>query len=279
VEPLAEPVEDADVEGVGVTLEPPAAPELDYQRVPVGVALQGSTLTIELPWDFPDEVVVYALAGVHDPFNPTGWRPLATTPSPWAFSGGEQVVPVIDLIAPDQETQDAALKSGILPLPAVAAGDAGLLWLLLMALGLVVATTGLVLRRRVPAPVTRQLRTGLPPEPVDEALVPAPKRLQPVQLAAASVASDASAASAVVAESTEPVTERAPDAVPEREQSSLRVVESDRPDGVGAELHSDGEVLVQDPDDAATPAVGEADTAPALSGISAFDSYVLSEVL
>src|SRR5690606_40396130 len=68
------------------------------------------------------------------PYTTLFRSPLATTPSPWAFSGGEQVVPVIDLIAPDQETQDAALKSGILPLPAVAAGDAGLLWLLLMAL-------------------------------------------------------------------------------------------------------------------------------------------------
>ncbi|HET8985259.1 MAG TPA: glucodextranase DOMON-like domain-containing protein, partial [Trueperaceae bacterium] len=134
---------------------------LDYERVPVGVQLDGATLTVEMPWDFPGEVTVFALTGVHDPFNPTGWRPLADAPSPWAYSGGDQVVPVIDLLAPDQEAQERALRTGVLPLPAVPARDAGTVWLVLMAVGVLVAVTGLVLRRRVPSAPGRQLRTGL----------------------------------------------------------------------------------------------------------------------
>src|SRR5690606_2244610 len=126
---------------------------------------EGTTIHVELPWTLPEMTVVYALTGVHDPFNPTGWRPLAVSPSPWAYSGGEQTVPVIDLLAPDQDTQVRALRTGVLPQPSVPARDLGVLWLVLMGIGVAVAVTGLLLRRSVPAPVRQERRTGLPPDP------------------------------------------------------------------------------------------------------------------
>lgn len=163
-------------------------------EVPVGFTLDGTTMVIDLPWSLPAETVPYAASGVHDPFNPTGWRPLADRPSPWAYSGGEQVTPVIDLLAPTFDDQVRALRTGVLARPRTPSRAAGALWLVLMALGVAVAGFGLWLRRygparseatpRMSAPsATRSaalagsrssarpapgggLRTGLPPEPV-----------------------------------------------------------------------------------------------------------------
>lgn len=144
-----------------------AGPEQEslFDSVPVAVFIDGATIVIELPWALPESTVMYALTGVHDPFNPSGWRPLAATPSPWAYSGGEQVVPVIDLLAPDQDAQVRALRTGVLPQPSVPAGSTGVLWLVFMGVGVAVALAGLLLRRRVPAPAIRGRTTGLPPDP------------------------------------------------------------------------------------------------------------------
>lgn len=299
--PEGEPAAAEGSRDLGADAEPEAlsAPPEDLQRVPVGVSLQGSMLTIALPWGFPDEVVAYALSGVHDPFNPTGWRPLADAPSPWAYSGGEQVVPVIDLVAPDQATQERALRTGVLPLPAVAVRDAGTLWLLLMALGVLVAAAGLMLRRRVAAPaagpgrqpVTRsalrpageRLRTGLPPAPVSEARSPTPERASSEPLAATDASTD------------EPVVRERP-----------RVVVTDDPAAEGAETADSATTSVGSEGPTAATVAPEAlptdrthrsdqppqhhqalqahkaeptDAEPASSSISAFDSYVLSEAL
>ena len=149
--------------GADAATEPVAPDDADgadtkeYDTVPVVASVSGSTLTVELPWVVPESTVVYALTGVHDPFNPTGWRPLADGPSPWAYSGGEQVVPVIDILAPDQDTQARALRTGILPRPTLPVRESGVVWLALMGAGVALAITGLVLRRRVPAPARERL--------------------------------------------------------------------------------------------------------------------------
>ena len=110
---------------------------------------------------------MYAVTGVYDPFSSDGWRALASSPSPWAFSGGEQLVPVIDVLAVDQETQVQALRTGVLPRPQRTAST-GTVWLVLMGVGVALAVTGLVLRRRV-APAQRSGRPyGLPPEEPEE---------------------------------------------------------------------------------------------------------------
>ena len=191
----AAPVEPADAteaaEAVVEPAEADAEPGPDtLGRVPLTISRDGSTLSVRLPWVVEDRFEVYAMTGVYDPFTPTGWRPLSTTPSPWAFSGSEQVVPVVDLLAPDAATQERALRSGVLPRPETPAGSTSW-WLLLMALGVALAGAGLWFRRRVqpqrveaavPAPETDEEATsdsvaetdeGLPSDPVaDTASVP-----------------------------------------------------------------------------------------------------------
>ena len=159
----AQPVDDAADDGPA----DPAAPQgplagepqtLAY--VPLAVARAGNTLSMTLPWTFDPEasVDIYAVTGVHDPFSPDGWRGVSQTSSPWAFSGGEQVVPVIDLLAPDSEAQAAALRSGVLPTPQRESGMTLPLspWLWLMVAGLALALFGLVLRGRVGAPAAKE---------------------------------------------------------------------------------------------------------------------------
>lgn len=132
--------------------------------VPLAVSRAGNALSMTLPWTFEPEapVDVYAVTGVHDPFSPDGWRGVSQTSSPWAFSGGQQVVPVIDLLAPDAEAQAAALRSGILPASEHARGMTLPLspWLWLMVAGLALALFGLVLRGRVGAPATKEAAGG-----------------------------------------------------------------------------------------------------------------------
>lgn len=135
-------------EGTAPDTEPQV---LDY--VPLPVVRSGNTLELSLPWTLDPEaaVDVYAMTGVHDPFSPSGWRQISPTASPWAFSGGDQLAPVIDLIAVDAAAQTAALRSGVLPRQDRAGELAALTspWLWLMLAGLGLALAGLVLRGRV----------------------------------------------------------------------------------------------------------------------------------
>ncbi|HZJ10983.1 MAG TPA: glucodextranase DOMON-like domain-containing protein [Trueperaceae bacterium] len=134
---------------------------------PLELTIDGNRLIVPLPWPLAEQTVVYAVSGVYDPFSNTSWRPLANTTSPWAYSGGDQVAPVIDVLAADQAVQLQALSTGVLPRPQ-RTGDSGLLWLLLMAAGVVIAGVGLWLRRQVKAePTTTGLPYGLPPEKIE----------------------------------------------------------------------------------------------------------------
>lgn len=126
----------------------------DLPRVPLQVLSIEDTLVVYLPFTLPDDIAVQALVGVYDPFSQTGWRPLASSPSPWAFAGdGKQVSPVIDLIAPSADAQRAALQSGVLPSTSHASTVLTVPWLWVMLAGVLVAIFGLVLRGRVRRPV------------------------------------------------------------------------------------------------------------------------------
>lgn len=115
---------------------------------PVTVTPDGDALRIATPFAAPERTPrVHALTGVYDAFDADAWRPLTRSPSPWAFSSETARFPVVDLLAEDDAAQQAALRSGVLPLgrsPEPAAP-----WLVLMVLGLVIAVAGLLLRSRV----------------------------------------------------------------------------------------------------------------------------------
>ena len=112
---------------------------------PVQVEVEDRRILVSTPFERPDVEGVYAVTGVYDPFTQDGWRPVASSPSPWAFSSATQRRPVVDVLARDLVAQTAAIRDGVLPLPRNRIG--GAMWMVLMALGLVVAGVGLLLRR------------------------------------------------------------------------------------------------------------------------------------
>lgn len=150
-----EPAADDAADGAGTALN----------LEPLTSWIDGNRLVVSLPFSLAeDDVQLYALTGVYDPFSTSSWRPLADSPSPWAYSGGEQLVPVIDVLAGDQEAQTRALRSGVLP-RSPRSVPIGVPWLVLMGLGVALALAGLWFRRRVPTPERQGLPYGLPPEP------------------------------------------------------------------------------------------------------------------
>jgi hypothetical protein len=125
------------------------------------VTLAADRLSIGTDIPVIDRPRLAALVGLYDPFQETGWRPLANQPNAWAFSAAEQVFPVLDILAIDEAAQTAALASGILPVTEASSPvESKTLWLLLMASGIGVAGTGLLLRSR-----TGRDRTVILPEP------------------------------------------------------------------------------------------------------------------
>ena len=161
-------------DGAADALVEAAASAAEPARLPLPLQVEGNTLVVGLPWLLPQGTAAYVLAGVYDPFSPSGWRPLAATPSPWAFSGEEQRVPVVDLFAQSQASQQRALRSGEIAETRGPAngGLGGTLWLILMIAGVLVAGYGLWQRSRgTPA---APLTTGLPREPLTTGLPPEP---------------------------------------------------------------------------------------------------------
>ncbi len=160
----------SELSGAGAEGEAPTAtiaPALqELVPVPLELFRRGNVLEMRLPWQLDPEATidVYAMVGVHDPFSPHGWRQLADSPSPWAFSGSEQVTPVIDLLAESAEVQSDALRRGVLPMPPREPGMSLPLspWLWLMIGGLALALLGLVMRGRVPGVATEA--TDVEPE-------------------------------------------------------------------------------------------------------------------
>ena len=146
------------------------APLDDGQAVewaPLEMALDGDVFVVSLPAEVPSDLDAYAMSGVYDAFSRDSWRLLASSPSPWSYSGTEQVVPVIDVIAGDHTTQMRALRAGVLPAPSRQAAD-GLPWLLLSMAGVLIAATGLWLRRLVGAAVVSPETAGAMGDPDPE---------------------------------------------------------------------------------------------------------------
>lgn len=215
--------------------EPAAEPEAalgELGRVPLAILRDGSTVSVRIPWPVGEHPEVYAMSGVYDPFTPTGWRPLAAAPSPWAFSGADQAVPVVDVLAPDADAQGSALRSAVLPRMRTRSALASP-WLLVMAVGLALAALGLWLRRKVapdaaveaperapdaaqegaaPVPEAEATPTPAPAPEADATPTPAPvpRPVAPVEEAARAEPS-ATAEPSVTAEAAEPTPEAPPD--------------------------------------------------------------------
>lgn len=116
---------------------------------------------------------VAAMTGLYSPFHESGWRPLESGPSPWAFSAEDRIFPVVDVLALDQEAQLAALSGGILPVTEVnTIENPNTVWFALMAGGIALAGIGLVLR-------------GLSRTPAASAPVPAAEAAEPEEEAVA----------------------------------------------------------------------------------------------
>jgi hypothetical protein len=168
----------------------------DRVLLPVDLRVVDGTVvaTTPLPAVDPESSTLFAIVGVYDPFSDSGWRDLSREPSPWAFSSASQAFPVVDLLAPNDEAQRRALQSGALPLNQAEPDRRGVPWLLMMALGVVVAVVGLGLRSRVaPTPVPAG---AAPDEPIAQLPV---RHLSEVERA---TATDARASEAATVEPT-----------------------------------------------------------------------------
>lgn len=128
---------------------PGAEEESPYDEFPVVIDRSERTLTVWTPFDAPERVQVYALVGLYDPFGATPWRPLASQPSPWAFSSPDDAIhPAVDLLAVSDAAQRAAIKTGTLPSPG--SPRQWSFWMVVMILGLLLALSGVALRVLLP---------------------------------------------------------------------------------------------------------------------------------
>ena len=114
--------------------------------------LDGRVVRIAWPTDPPGDARVYAISGVYDPFSPDGWRPLARTPSPWAFASEQDGPPVIDVLPGGVDVWERVRDDRMLVRDPKVTGAGGgptrWYWWVLMGLGLGIASGGLWWRSR-----------------------------------------------------------------------------------------------------------------------------------
>lgn len=137
-------------------------------RYGVTVSAEGDTITVSSGLERPQGFQLYGVVGSYTPFTDSGWQPISVAPSPWTFSSETQRVPVIDVLAADQETQAAAIQSRTLPAVEVAPPPPPVPpnpWAWVTLAGLAVALGGLVARLRVRAPAA----PPAPPSPQPQA--------------------------------------------------------------------------------------------------------------
>ena len=124
--------------------ETESTPGSEYDEVPVELTRNGRVLTVHTPFAAPTRPNTFAVVGLFDPFGETPWRPLASQPSPWAFSSHQAKYPVVDLLAATEAAQQEALELGILPVPEPPQQRSP--WMAIMVVGIVLAAAGLTVR-------------------------------------------------------------------------------------------------------------------------------------
>ena len=126
------------------------------------VTVDDNVVTLKTPLPRPESLTLYGSVGGYSPFSASGWQGLSAVPAPWTFSSAEQTVPVVDVLAEDENAQAQAVATRTLPALRRAAPPAPPRenrWLLLVAGGVVVALVGLAGRFTVPK---TDFHTGLP---------------------------------------------------------------------------------------------------------------------
>ena len=137
------------------------------ETAPVSVTTNGNELLVRTPYPRPESPRVYAVTGLYDLFGATPWRPLERQESPWAFSSESQRLPVVDLLAQREGRQAEAIDAGVLPPAGGRSRLPGAIWLVLMAVGLLVALAGVAMRIVGRRPPVAAADAGGDP-PVDE---------------------------------------------------------------------------------------------------------------
>ena len=136
---------------------------------PLPVVVDGRVVRIAWPTVRPDDGQLYAISGVHDPFSPDGWRPMATDPSPWAFASDTPGPPVIDVLPGDHAVWRQVRETGALVRPSdpppAQRGAARWRWWVLMGLGFGLASAGLWWRSRPPAASSEPIPAEAEPPP------------------------------------------------------------------------------------------------------------------
>lgn len=156
------------------------------------LSLDGEYLYVRTDLPTVEDPGIAALTGLYSPFHADGWRPLGSSPGPWAFYAENQALPVVDVLALEEEVQKAALESGILPVTAFSTvTDPDTVWFVLMAAGVALAGAGLILR------AFSRSAEPLPADPEDDVQV------EDVSAAAAHSKGDAAEADEAEAETGE----------------------------------------------------------------------------
>lgn len=135
-----------------------ASEDGEVESVTPEVTVDGNILSVSTPFVRPSRVRIYAMTGLYDLFGATPWRPVEATESPWAFSDETQRTPVVDVLTEDAAAQRQSLETGVLVAGGSRATARGAVWLVLMAVGLLVALAGIAMRsfsRRVAVPAAQ----------------------------------------------------------------------------------------------------------------------------
>lgn len=120
--------------------------ETGLESVTPTVSVEGNELTVRTPFPRPERPRIYAMTGLYDLFGSARWRPLDRSESPWAFSSTSQNSPVVDVLADDEAAQRHSIESQTLLPGGGSRAVRGAAWLVLMALGMLLALVGIAMR-------------------------------------------------------------------------------------------------------------------------------------